>query len=40
MKILALNATYRPGKTTTHLTQKALEGAAFLRVQRTDGRSA
>lgn len=28
MKILALNATYRPGKTTTQLTQKALEGAA------------
>lgn len=30
MKILALNATYRPGKTTTHLTQKALEGAASV----------
>ncbi|MBT3257677.1 MAG: flavodoxin family protein [Deltaproteobacteria bacterium] len=30
MKILALNATYRPGKTTTHLTRKALEGAASV----------
>lgn len=28
MKILALNATYRPDKTTTQLTRKALEGAA------------
>ncbi len=30
MKVLALNATYRPGKTTTRLTQKALEGAASV----------
>lgn len=30
MKILALNATYRPGKTTTQLSEKALEGAASL----------
>ncbi len=28
MKVLALNGTYRPDKTTTRLTQKALEGAA------------
>ena len=30
MKILALNATYRANKTTTQLTQKALEGAASV----------
>ena len=30
MKILALNATYRPTKTTTLLTQSALEGAASV----------
>ena len=30
MKILALNATYRPTKTTTRLTQSALEGAASV----------
>ena len=30
MKILALNATYRPKQTTTRLTQKALEGAASV----------
>jgi multimeric flavodoxin WrbA len=30
MKILALNASYRPDKTTTQLTQKALEGAALF----------
>lgn len=28
MKIIALNATYRPEGTTTRLTRKALEGAA------------
>lgn len=28
MKILALNASYRPDKTTTQLTRKALEGAS------------
>lgn len=28
MKVLALNATYRPDGTTTRLTEKALEGAA------------
>jgi len=30
VKILALNATYRPGQTTTRLTQHALDGAASL----------
>lgn len=30
MKILAINASYRPGKTTTQLTLKAMEGAASL----------
>jgi len=30
MKILALNATYRPTKTTTRLTQSALKGAASV----------
>ena len=30
MKVLALNATYRPGKTTTRLAQSALEGAASV----------
>ncbi|MFH1951233.1 MAG: NAD(P)H-dependent oxidoreductase [Pseudomonadota bacterium] len=30
MKILALNATYRPNKTTTQLTLKALEGATSM----------
>ena len=30
MKILALNATYRPEGTTTSLTQKALDGAASM----------
>jgi multimeric flavodoxin WrbA len=30
MKILAINATYRPKKTTTQLTLKAMEGAASL----------
>jgi len=30
MNILAINATYRPKKTTTQLTTKALEGAASL----------
>lgn len=30
MKILALNATYRPNKTTTRLTRMALEGAASV----------
>ena len=28
MKILAINATYRPQQTTSRLTQAALEGAA------------
>lgn len=32
MKILALNATYRPTKTTTRLTQSALEGAVSVGV--------
>jgi len=30
MKILALNGTYRPTKTTTRLAQRALDGAASL----------
>jgi multimeric flavodoxin WrbA len=30
MKILAINATYRPKRTTTKLTLKAMEGAASL----------
>ena len=30
MKILALNATYRPKQTTTRLTQSALEGAVSV----------
>jgi len=30
MKILALNRTHRPEQTTTHLTQRALGGAASL----------
>ena len=30
MKILALNATYRPNKTTTQLTESALSGAASV----------
>ena len=30
MKVLAINATYRPGKTTSRLAAKALEGAASL----------
>jgi multimeric flavodoxin WrbA len=30
MKILALNATYRPAQTTTQLARKALEGAASV----------
>ena len=30
MKILAINATYRPRKTTTQLTLIAMEGAASL----------
>jgi multimeric flavodoxin WrbA len=30
VKILALNATYRPNKTTTQLTQEALKGAASV----------
>jgi multimeric flavodoxin WrbA len=30
MKILALNATYRPKETTTRLTQSALEGSASV----------
>jgi multimeric flavodoxin WrbA len=29
MKVLVLNATYRPNKTTTQLAEKALEGAAL-----------
>jgi multimeric flavodoxin WrbA len=33
MKILALNATYRPAKTTTRLTQSALEGAVSVGVK-------
>ena len=33
MKILALNATYRPTKTTTRLTQSALEGAVSVGVK-------
>ncbi len=33
MKVLALNATYRPTKTTTRLTQSALEGAASVERQ-------
>ena len=32
MKILALNATYRPTKTTTRLTESALRGAASVGV--------
>jgi len=30
MKVLAINATYRPGKTTSRLAAKVLEGAASL----------
>ena len=33
MKILALNATYRPTKTTTRLTESALEGAVSVGVK-------
>lgn len=33
MRILALNATYRPEQTTTRLTEKALEGAASVGAQ-------
>ena len=30
MKVLAINATYRPQNTTTQLTQKAMEGASSM----------
>ncbi|MBU1276234.1 MAG: flavodoxin family protein [Proteobacteria bacterium] len=33
MRVLAVNATYRPGKTTSRLAGKALEGAASLGAQ-------